>query len=92
VAEQGHPINVVLELRVPEEELLRRLGGRKRVDDQPCVIEERLLAYREQTQPLLEHYRKQGLLETIDGVGEPDVVFGRILAAVDRRRKVSTTT
>jgi adenylate kinase len=92
VAEQGHPINVVLELRVPEDELLRRLGGRKRVDDQPCVIEERLFAYREQTQPLLEYYRQQGLLETINGVGGPDDVFGRILAAVERRRDVSTTT
>ena len=49
---QGTPLDVVLELQVPEEELFRRLAGRGRADDSPEVIRQRLVAYRKQTEPL----------------------------------------
>ena len=49
LAGQGTPLDVVLELRVPEEELFQRLAGRGRADDKPEVIRQRLVAYREQT-------------------------------------------
>jgi adenylate kinase len=80
---KGTPLDVVLEIRVPEEELFRRLAGRGRADDQPEVIRQRLVAYRKQTEPLLEYYGKQGLLRTVDGQGTVDDVFDRLKAVLD---------
>ena len=75
LAEKGTPLDVVLELRVPEEELFRRLAGRGRADDTPEVIRQRLVAYRKQTEPLLEYYGRRGLLKSIDGLGTVDEIF-----------------
>ncbi len=81
--ERGTPLDVVLELRVPEEELFRRLAGRGRADDSPEVIRQRLVAYRQQTEPLLDYYEKKGLLKVIDGLGPVDEIFARIKAVLD---------
>ncbi len=78
LSKQGTPLDVVLELNVAEDELFRRLAGRGRADDKPEVIRQRLVAYRQQTQPLLDYYAKQGLLKTIDGLGTVDDIFARI--------------
>jgi adenylate kinase len=80
LAEQGTPLDLVLQLQVPEEELFRRLAGRGRADDTPEVIRQRLTAYREQTEPLLQYYDRRGLLKGIDGVGTVDEVFHRAKA------------
>ena len=77
LAEKGTPLDVVLELRVPEEELFRRLAGRGRADDTPEVIRQRLVAYRKQTEPLLEYYGRRRLLKSIDGVGTVEEIFER---------------
>jgi len=74
---KGTPLDVVLELRVAEEELFDRLAGRGRADDTPEVIRQRLVAYREQTEPLLKYYSERELLKTIDGLGSIDEVFAR---------------
>ena len=86
--ERSHPLDVVLELRVPDEVVLERLGGRGRSDDRPDVIAQRLRAYWAQTRPLTEYYSQRGLLETIDGLGTTDEVFGRIKRSLDKRRGV----
>lgn len=78
------PLDVVLELRVPEEELFTRLAGRGRADDKPEVIRQRLVAYRNQTEPLLNYYGKQKLLTSVDGLGTVDDIFARIKATLDR--------
>ncbi|MCJ7450282.1 MAG: nucleoside monophosphate kinase [Candidatus Nanohaloarchaeota archaeon QJJ-9] len=46
-----------------------KCGGKliQRDDDTEEVLEERLEVYREKTKPLVEYYRKKGLLEEIDG-------------------------
>jgi adenylate kinase len=75
---QGTPLDVVLELQVPEEELFRRLAGRGRADDTPEVIRQRLVAYRKQTEPLLEYYGKRQLLTSVSGLGSVDEIFARI--------------
>jgi adenylate kinase len=80
---EGTPLDAVLELRVPEEELKKRLAGRGRADDQPEVIAQRLVAYRQQTAPLLEYYENKGLLRPIDGVGSVDDIFQRIRELLD---------
>lgn len=83
LARQGEPLDGVLELQVPEEELFRRLAGRGRADDKPEVIRQRLVAYREQTEPLLAYYRRAGLLCSVDGQGGVDEIFERIAAVLD---------
>lgn len=84
---RGTPLSLVLELKADENELisrmLKRAAAEKRVDDNPQTIAERMDVYKRQTSPLLDYYRKQGVLATIDGMGTPDEVFSRIQAAVD---------
>jgi len=54
----------------------------QRADDNEETIANRLNVYREQTEPLIEHYRAAGLLKTIGGEGEMDEVYGRLTAAL----------
>jgi adenylate kinase len=83
LAEKGTPLHVVLELQVPEEELFRRLAGRGRADDTPEVIRQRLVAYRRQTEPLLDYYGRRGLLKSINGLGTVDEIFARARTALE---------
>jgi len=95
LAEQERRVDIVLALKVERDELLRRLLGRaskeSRADDTPETIRHRLGIYDELTSPLIEHYRRQGIVYEIDAMGTPDEVFDRILSAVeDVRRKGAT--
>lgn len=96
-AETGRSLRAVLELRVPDAELRRRLLGRfhelknPREDDRPEAVPARLETYRKQTQPVLDYYRDSGLLATIDGLGSTDEVFQRILSAISSRTPVPTS-
>ncbi len=60
-------------------------GGKvvQRDDDTEDAILRRLELYDEETVPIIEFYRKLGKLVTVDGVGEGDEVFERLLAVVD---------
>ena len=84
LAQQATPLDVVLELQVAEEELFQRLAGRGRADDKPEVIRQRLVAYRKQTEPLLEYYGKRELLKSIDGLGSVEDVFSRAKQVLDQ--------
>jgi adenylate kinase len=83
LSEHSMPLDVVLSLQVPEEMLVDRLLARGRMDDNRETIEERFRQYNHLTQPLLDYYRKRGLLEPIEGEGTPDHVFTRVREAVD---------
>ena len=83
LADKGTPLDVVLELKVPEEELFQRLAGRGRADDTPEVIKQRLVAYRDQTSPLLDYYGKADLLKSIDGLGTIEEIFDRVQVILD---------
>jgi adenylate kinase len=87
LAASKQPLDGVIELRVDEEALIQRLASRGRADDQPDVIRQRLVAYHQQTEPLLNFYRHLGLLHSIDGAGTPDQVFARIQAVLDQLRR-----
>ena len=88
--QRATPLDFVLELRAPEEELSRRMLQRAeiegRADDTPETIANRMKVYRDQTQPLLAYYRQRGLLATVDGLGTPDEVFDRVKACVDGKK------
>ena len=76
-------LDAVLELRVPEDELVERLKSRGRADDTEDVIRNRMKVYRDETAPLLEYYRG-GELKTVDAVGSLDEVFERALQLLGR--------
>jgi adenylate kinase len=93
LAEQGNGLDRVLELVVDEDELVRRLSGRRmlvdgkmvqRDDDKPETVRHRLEVHREQTAPLSGWYEEQGLLTRIDAIGAIDEVTGRALKALGR--------
>lgn len=90
-SESGQNLRAALELHVPDAELIQRLKGRflaldnPRADDRPEAVPARLETYRKETQPVLDFYRANGRLATIDGVGTTDEVFERILSAIESR-------
>lgn len=84
------PPDVVVHLAVPDhvvaDRLARRAAEERRTDDaQPQVTQQRLRAYRDQTEPLLAHYRRQGTLVTVDGDQPPDEVGVAIASAIEAR-------
>jgi adenylate kinase len=70
----------------PREELdaCRKAGGDlvQRADDNEETIGNRLKVYAEQTAPLIEYYRRRGLLKTIAATGEVDAVYARLKSAL----------
>jgi adenylate kinase len=87
LANEGHRIDFIVALTVPEKVLIDRLLHRAQVegrtDDNRESIEERMREYHKLTEAVLDHYRKQGRpIHEVDGVGSPDEVFERIRAAL----------
>jgi adenylate kinase len=87
---RGIKLDAVIELRVDEGALLKRIENRiaetkargepLRADDNPEVLRQRLEAYRRQTAPLVAYYAKQNALRTVNGMAPiPDVA-----AAIDK--------
>jgi adenylate kinase len=54
--------------------LLRRARLEGRSDDTDATIRRRIRVYREQTEPLLDHYRRRGVLAVVDGTGTVEEV------------------
>lgn len=88
LAEQGIKLDMALELKVVEEELIQRLLKRAQVDgradDNYETIRERLHVFNTQTAPLIEYYASQGKLEQVNGMQSEEVVFGAIKLCVAR--------
>ena len=82
LAELDRPLQAVVHLQVDNEEIVGRLMARGRSDDNEDTIRNRLSVFAEQTAPLAEYYRKQGLLKEVYGMGEVDEIFARIEAAL----------
>ena len=91
LADLGQALDGVLELVVDEDELVRRLSGRRmlvdgemiqRDDDRPETVRHRLHVYREQTAPLSGFYESEGLLSRIDAIGEIEEVTDRAMQAL----------
>ena len=87
LADRGHYVAAMIELDVPEDELMTRLIKRGqmsgRSDDNEETIRKRLTVYHSQTQPLIEWYKQEGIHHHIDGLGELDRIFNDISKVVD---------
>jgi adenylate kinase len=113
LADAGITLDGVVNLEVPEAEIIERLAWRRicsscgtifhlkfnpprdegrcdecgqalnqRADDREAAVAERLKVYRSQTEPVVAHYRDQGLLVTIDGRGRRADIAARIRGAI----------
>ena len=86
----GQPLDIAVKLKVPSELIVDRIAGRAaaegRKDDTPETVRERLRVYAEQTAPVAEHFAAIGKLRIVDGVGDVDAVFKRILTALNGER------
>jgi adenylate kinase len=110
--ELGRRLTAALLIEVSDEEVVRRLGGRRtcpnghvfhvefdppesegvcdvcgaelsiRDDDKPDVIKNRLVQYREKTEPLVSFYEDRGVLERVDGAKTPDEVYEDVRAVL----------
>ena len=84
--EAGQELSVVVELTVPDEELVTRLLKRAetegRADDTADVIRHRLDLYHQETASVIESYSPRGIVERVDGTGQIDDVTERLLQAV----------
>jgi adenylate kinase len=114
---EGLRLDRVVLFNIGEEELVRRLTGRRvcrncgrnyhvafappavtgrcdacggelyqRSDDEDGTVRRRLQVYARDTAPLVEHYRRLGLLETIDGTGTVDEVLAQLVRVTERGR------
>ena len=75
-------LEAVISIKISDNYLIKRLLARGRDDDNEAVIINRLKIYREKTSPLIDLYTKQGILKSIDGNAEIDVVFSCIEKAL----------
>ena len=83
-------VDVVLSLAVPEAALIDRLAGRSglenRTDDGRHTVLERLRVYHEKTEPLIDFYKKRGVLREVDGVGTVPEITERLGNALAQGR------
>jgi adenylate kinase len=88
--EKGLKLDAVIELKVDEGVLLKRIkkriaemkarGEMLREDDDPEVLRRRLSAYRDQTAPLVTYYQLQSVLRSVDGMAP----IPEVSSAIDR--------
>lgn len=88
LAERGDQVAAMIELDVPEDELMKRLilRGKQsgRSDDNEATIKNRLDVYHSQTFPLIEWYKQEGLHHHIDGLGDMQRIFADICNVMDQ--------
>ncbi len=91
-------LDAVIELKVDEEALLRRMdqrvkdtlakGGKPREDDNPDAFRQRLETYRLQTAPVSDYYRSIGELHAVDGMAAIEAVTDSIDEFLESKQQV----
>lgn len=86
LSEQGNSLDVVLRLDAADDELVRRLLLRAttdgRADDNEAVIRRRLELFHKQTAQVIARYLGRRTVARVNGVGDVDEVFDRVLHAI----------
>lgn len=87
LVERGQDVSVMIDLEVPEEELMKRLIKRGlesgRADDNEETIKKRLHVYHTQTSPLIDWYKQDNKYQHITGYGILDEIFADVCKAID---------
>ena len=88
LAERGQDVSVMVDLEVPEDELMVRLIKRGkdsgRADDNEETIKKRLHVYHSQTAPLIDWYKNEEKYQHINGLGTMEGIFAESCKAVDK--------
>ena len=88
LAERNHSVAAMIELYVPEDELMSRLvlRGKQsgRTDDNEETIKKRLDVYHTQTSPLIDWYKNEGIHHHIEGLGGIDEIFFKITEIIEK--------
>jgi len=114
LAERGVALDGVLDLEVPEEEVVKRIAGRRicrndtnhvyhvsysppktegvcdtcggelylRSDDSEETVRKRLAVYHSETEPIIDYYKAQDLVETISALGAVEEITRRAMHAL----------
>ena len=81
--EQDIEYDYVINLVIPEEEIIKRLTARGREDDKPEIIKKRLATYEKETKPLLDYYKKD--IINIKAYGDtPEAIAKQIIQKVSK--------
>ncbi|MDK2876047.1 MAG: adenylate kinase [Archaeoglobaceae archaeon] len=115
MGEMGKEIDAVINVNVPEEEVVKRIVNRRickncgaiyhlihnppkkngvcdkcggelyqRDDDREEVVRERFAVYKRSTQPLIDYYKKKGILYDVDGTKDVEAVRSEILSILGK--------
>ncbi len=86
--ELGRPLDLVLDLEVPDDVCSERLVSRAeeegRTDDSPEVIAKRLEIFHRETEPLIGYYLPRSIVVGIHGERSRDEVWSEIVEALER--------
>ena len=92
LTEADHPLKAVIYLRISRQDALERLHKSKilsdrgkRDDDDEATLITRFNEFEEKTLPVIDHYKKLGLLIEIDATMSREIVHARILSALAER-------
>lgn len=88
LSNRGTDVTEMIDLDVPEEELMTRLINRGKIsgraDDNEETIKKRLAVYHEQTSPLKIWYQEDGKYNHINGLGDMETIFNDICAVLEK--------
>jgi adenylate kinase len=88
LAELGRPLDLVLDLQVPDGvclgRLVRRAKEEGRTDDSPEVIAKRLEIFHRETEPLIGYYLPRGIVVGLHADRSRDEVWAEIVEALER--------
>ncbi len=85
---KGEKVNLVLQLEVDEQEIKARIAERKKVsgraDDDEDKLIKRIDEYFSKTIHVLPYYQNQGKVVKVNGIGQIELIFDEICAAIDK--------
>nr|WP_321454271.1 adenylate kinase [uncultured Carboxylicivirga sp.] len=88
LADHNRSLSALLNLEVENEELIERLVLRGktsgRSDDNEETIKKRLEVYEAQTLPVMDFYKKEGVYQSVKGVGDIEEIFDNICQVLDK--------
>lgn len=84
--EAGASASIIISLLLEPADIKDRILARQRFDDNEEAIRNRLKAFKEQTAKVAEHYRQRGILYEVDGSGDVEQVFERILKVIKEKK------
>lgn len=86
---RNYEVELVISIEVPEDELIHRVIERGkdsgRADDTAEVMHNRLLIYQSQTRPVIDYYKKNKRLFTIDGQNPIEEVYTEIKSMISEK-------